>query len=69
MTSLDAFEDGLSNVHCEPGRILTVELDGVKEFKLRCPDQYSAIVECSAFVNWRRIECGEQAVIALSFYA
>jgi hypothetical protein len=30
-------------------------------------EQYDAIVECSAFVNWRRIERGLPPVLALSF--
>jgi hypothetical protein len=27
------------------------------------------IVECTAFVNWSRIEIGNRPVVALSFYA
>jgi hypothetical protein len=34
----------------------------------RCPEQYRAVVDCCAFVNWRRIEVGEPAVLALSYY-
>ena len=69
MSSLDAPEDGLSNIHCALGNVLTIGLDHVKEFKARCPEQYAAVVECSAFVNWRRIERGERPVLALSYYA
>lgn len=69
MTSIDAPEHGMSNIHCAQGHFLTIELDGVKDFKVRCPEQYEAVVECSAFVNWRRIENGERPVLALSFYA
>jgi hypothetical protein len=25
-------------------------------------------VDCSAFVNWRRIEVGQRPILALSFY-
>ena len=67
MTSLDAPKDGMTSIHCEPGKVLTVELENVKPFMARCPEQYAAIVECSAFVNWRRIERGESAVLALSY--
>lgn len=69
MTHIDAPEDELSGIHCACGTVLTIELDQVQEFKSRCPEQYSAILECSAFVNWRRIERGSQAVLALSFCA
>jgi RNAse (barnase) inhibitor barstar len=67
MSSLDAPDDGMSSVHCASGSVLTIELKNVKSFRERCPEQYDAIVECSAFVNWRRIEVGESAVLALSF--
>jgi hypothetical protein len=69
MSSLDAPEDEMTSIHCEPGKILTIELERVKPFMVRCPEQYSAIVECSAFVNWRRIEQGQPAVLALSYCA
>ena|SRR5437868_11967140 len=68
MSSLDEPEAGLSGIHCEPGKVLTIGLDNIREFRSECPEQYSAIIECSAFVNWRRIERGEQPVLALSFY-
>jgi len=69
MTSLDAPEDDMTSVHCEPGKVLTIELVRAKPFMARCPEQYAAIVECSAFVNWRRIEHGKSAVLALSYHA
>jgi hypothetical protein len=59
----------MSAIHCVPGGVLTIQLDHVKQLKDKCPEQYDAIVECSAFVNWRRIERGDQPVLALSFYA
>jgi hypothetical protein len=47
--------------------IVVLQLDHAKEFRLRCRDQYDAIVESSAFVNWRQIELGYGPVLALSF--
>jgi hypothetical protein len=67
MTSLDAPDDGLSNVHCEPGTVLTLQLKNVKQLAERCPEQYSALIKCAAFVNWRRIEVGESSVLTLGF--
>ena len=67
MTSLDASEDGLSLVHIAPGDVLVLCVSGATELKKRCPEIYDALVECSAFVNWRRIQKGEPAVLALSF--
>jgi len=68
MTSLDLPEDGMSKVHCAPGTVFTLALQNVKSFKRRYPEQYDAIVRCTAFVNFRRIEVGEPSVLALSFH-
>jgi hypothetical protein len=69
MTALDAPADGMTTVHAPPGHVLVLQLESVKDFVVRCPEQYAAIVECSAFVNWRRIELGYEPVLALSFCA
>ncbi len=69
MTSLDAPEDGLSSVHVAPGDVVVLCISGAADLKKRCPEICDALVECSAFVNWRRIEKGEPAVLALSFYS
>lgn len=61
-------DDGMRNTTAPDGDVLTLQLDGVTEFAERCPEQYAAIVESSAFVNWRRIELGDRPILALSFY-
>jgi Barstar (barnase inhibitor) len=67
MTSLDSPEDGMSTIHAAKGHVLTIHLENVKPFREQHPDLYADLIECSAFVNWRRIEVGEPAVLALSF--
>jgi len=67
MTSLDKPEDGMSAVHTANDGVLTLQLENVKAFREQHPDFYAAIIECSAFVNWRRLEVGESSVLALSF--
>ena len=67
MSSLSEPDDALTQIHCPPGGVLTIELGNAGEFKSRCPEQYLAILECAAFVNWRLIEIGEHPVLALSF--
>jgi|SRR5229473_8223903 len=69
MTSLDTPDDGLSSVHVAPGDVLVLCISGAGDLKNRCPGIYEALVECSAFVNYRKTEKGKQAVLALSFYA
>jgi len=68
MTNLDDPTDGMTKVHCEPGSVLVLQLEHAKEFAQRCPEQYAAVVECTASVNWRRIETGEAPVLVLAFH-
>lgn len=65
MTYLDDRDAGMSTVTVEPGTILTLQLVDVDSFAARCPEQYTALVDAVAFVNSRRIEHGEDAVLAL----
>jgi hypothetical protein len=67
MTDLDDPGTGMTSVHAPPGGVVALQIDGAGEFMRRCPEQYAALVECSAFVNWRRMEQGEPPVLALSF--
>ena len=68
LSSIDTPEDGLTGIHVEPGEVLTIELSNVESFRERCPDQFQAIIDCAAFVNWRRLESGSQSVLAVSYY-
>jgi hypothetical protein len=67
MTSLDNPDDGMTRIHAEKGKVLTMRLENVARFREQHPDLYAAIIESAAFVNWRRIEAGEVAILALSF--
>jgi hypothetical protein len=51
----------------QSGDVLTLQLDEGAAFAARCPEQYADLIQCSAFVNWRRIETGERPILALSF--
>ncbi len=64
-------DDGMRSFTVEPADILTLRLSNATAFAARCPEQYDALVECSAFVNWRRIEPGGQPmrpILALAFW-
>jgi|GEM_PF-265186 len=67
MTSVDALEDGMSSVHAPPEGVLVIVLQSVTEFKKRCPEIFEALVDCIAFVNYRRMEQGENPVLSLSY--
>jgi len=68
MSYVDDAGAGMSSITVEPGGLLVLQLDYVNEFAARCPEQYQAIAEGAAFVNWRRMEQGQEAVLALSYY-
>jgi len=65
MTSVDTPSDGMTTVTVQPGEILVLRIDEPFEFRRRCPEQYDALVECTAFVNYRRVDIGESPVLAL----
>ena len=65
MSSIDSPEDGLTSVTVKSDQILVLRIDDPFGFRERCPEQFKALIECSAFVNFRRAEVGETPVLAL----
>jgi hypothetical protein len=65
MTYVDDPDSGLSAVTVSRGEVLTLRIDHAADFQRRCPEQYQALLECAAFVNYRRIDFGEPPVLAL----
>lgn len=68
MTSIDTPDDGMTSIHCPPGGVLTIELENVDELAGDRAEFLEAIVDGVAFVNFRRIDVGEQPVLALSYF-
>lgn len=68
LTSIDEPDDGMSSIHGTHEVGILLELGDCTDFARRCPKQYEAILESSGFVNYRRIEVGEEPVISLSFW-
>lgn len=68
MTDLDDPGTRMSAVSVQPGNVLILQLEEVDDFAARCPELYIALVDSSAFVNWRRVEQGQSAVLALSYW-
>lgn len=67
MTYLDNPEAGMSKIHAPIGGVVVLQLAYVKGAQ-RCDELCEAIIKCSAFLNFRRIELGEEPVLVLSFY-
>ncbi len=69
LSCLDDPAAGLTTVHVSPGQCLPLVVEHARDFKARCPELFSDLVECAAFVNGRRIEQGRPPVVALAFIA
>lgn len=65
LTYADDADAGMLAEAVPRGGLLTLHVEGGADFKGRCPEQYDALIECAAFVNSRRIEDGEEPVLAL----
>jgi hypothetical protein len=65
MTSIDKPADGLTSVAAEAGDLVALRIDNAADFQRRCPEQFDALIECAAFVNYRRIEVGKTPVLTL----
>jgi len=68
MSSLDNPDAGMSKLTIEQGKALTIRIDNYLHFKHASPKQWIDLMECTAFVNWRYVEQGRGAVLALAFY-
>ena len=68
MTSLDNPSDGMSKVHAPANGVVILQIQHARELSRRNREIYDALIECSAFVNWRRLEVGESPVLVLSFH-
>src|SRR5450432_390082 len=62
MTSIDDAASGLTSISVAPGELVTLKIDDAPDFVRRCPEQYRAMIECAAFVNYRRVDIGEPPV-------
>ena len=67
MTYLDE-DDEMSTIKIKNGAALTLQLQNIGSLKKRSPEIYEALLECSAFVNFRRINNGEEPILILSFF-
>jgi len=65
LTSVDDPSSGMTNPSVAPGGLFTLRIDAAADFRRRCPEQYAALLDCAAFVNYRRIEVREPPVLAL----
>jgi hypothetical protein len=65
MTDVDDPESRMTTTTVGEGNLLTLRIDSAPDFKQRCTDQFEALIECAAFVNYRRLQGGSTPVLAL----
>ena len=65
MTYIDDPSAGMTTITIDKGDIMILKMIDAADFKKRCPDEFNDLLECSAFVNYRRIEIGEAPVLSL----
>jgi RNAse (barnase) inhibitor barstar len=65
MTYLADPESRMTTVHGDPSNPVVLHIENIDSLP---HDIYAAVIECSAFVNWCRIDVGEPAILCLSFY-
>ncbi|MEM9298204.1 MAG: barstar family protein [Bacteroidota bacterium] len=68
MSSLNSKEDGMTTIHCTPPEVVTLDLGRVSVFCAKNKEIFDSLIECSAFVNHRKIKIRQPEVIALSFW-
>ncbi|MGE3802657.1 MAG: barstar family protein [Candidatus Kapaibacterium sp.] len=56
---------GMTSLTVARGELLLMEIVEASEFSKRCADQFQALIECTAFVNKRRVDIGGNPVLAL----
>lgn len=65
MTDADDPNTGMVRAAVQPGHLMTLQIDDAADFEKRCPEQFKALIECAAFVNYRRVEIGGTPVLSL----
>lgn len=67
MSALDRPEDGMTSLRLAPGELLTLELLDADDFRCRCAEQFTSLLDIVAFVNWRRTQQGDVPILALAY--
>tara|TARA_R110002111_G_scaffold29884_9_gene62203 strand:+ start:2065 stop:2400 length:336 start_codon:yes stop_codon:yes gene_type:complete len=66
MTDLDDPNEGvgMTSIHGSASDVVVLHIDNIDSM----PNELSqALIDCAAFVNWRRLDQGEPAILALSY--
>jgi hypothetical protein len=56
---------GMTRINVGVGELVALRIDDAADFQRRCPEQFAALIECTAFVNYRRVELGQLPVLTM----
>jgi len=59
--------DGMCRFVLEQNELLLIRVANTKHFNERVPDVFSSLVECTAFVNQRLLDAGDEPRLAIVF--
>jgi len=68
LTYLDE-DDGMSEIKIEKDATIILQLENVDALRKKYNEIYNALIESAAFVNYRRIDVGNEPVLLLAFYS
>jgi RNAse (barnase) inhibitor barstar len=66
LTHLDDWKAGMSRVQVLPGEVAVLVLEHTAGLNKKAAEQVRALADAVAFVNWRRLDRGHPAVLALA---
>ena len=59
----------MTSVHVAPGAVVTILIENAEAMKRQCPNEFQAMNDCAAFVNYRRASKGKAPVLSMAYYA
>jgi hypothetical protein len=62
---MTGFDDCMTRFTVPPGEFFYLEVADAADFQCRLPEVFQAFIESAAFVNFRRVDQGQQPILAL----
>ncbi|HJZ92781.1 MAG TPA: barstar family protein [Gemmataceae bacterium] len=67
LTHLDDLKAGMSRVQVMPGEVAVLVIEHTTGLGKKAAEQVKSLTDAVAFVNWRRLERGQPAVLAMAY--
>lgn len=64
--NMNAWNDCMSD-YCYDNGLVLLHIDNAARARALSPKIFKALTECSAFINWRETEKGDEPLIVLSY--